>query len=542
MSELASEAVSEDPDAIAVGEWRRVSPLTIVAQGVRAMAGAIVPAAFVLFGAASQSEWLGTIAPYAVLILLGIIAINLIPPWIGWYRLRYRIGTSDVRLEQGIISRSARSVPYDRIQDVSLEQKLIPRLLGLVEVKFETGAGGKEELKLSLVSEDEGERLRETVRALVEDAEHGARAAVPLSGAEDVQAEDVPTSLSAPARTLFEMPPKRLFTFGLFSFSLVIFAVILGAVQQLEFLLPFDVFDYAENYIRDEGYFEAGKYIDGMDTMARILGIAYLILSVIVVGLFSGIVKTFVRDWDFRLERTAKGFRRRRGSLTKTDVVMPVHRVQALVVSTGFIRRRFGWHGLSFISLAQDSGKANHDVAPFAKMDEIEPIAAEAGFTLPDETEDWRRPSPNYYFDRTLILALIITVIGIVGFTAAATSAGKFVPGLVIIACVVLALVLLVVARGYYLWRYDRHALDPDQVLSRQGWLAPRTKISNRVKLHSVEIAQGPLARWRGYCNLKFGMAGGNFSFDGLAVDDARKLRSAVLDSIASVDFANLPR
>ncbi len=530
--------MSDGVDPIETGEWRRVSPLSIVAQGARALASAIIPAAFVLYGAASSEGKVSAITPWLLPILLAIIALNIIPVWLRWYRLRYRIGDNDVRLEQGIISRSARSVPYDRIQDVSLEQKLLPRLLGLVEVKFETGAGGKEELKLSYVSEDEGEKLRETVRVLVDNADAGA-----ATVARDQAVGNRETASSpADSRLLFEMPPRRLFTFGLFSFSLVIFAVILGVAQQLEFLLPFELWDYIERYVEDERYAKAGSYISEMDTTARIAGIAYLIVSVVFIGLLSGIVKTFVRDWEFRLERTPKGFRRRRGLLTKTDVVMPVHRVQALVVSTGWLRRRFGWHGLSFISLAQDSGGANHDVAPFATMAEIAPIAGEAGFALPDAAAEWRRPSPNYYFDRAVITSLAITVAGIVAFFAAATSAGRFVPGVGLIAAFLLLVIVIVGVREFFLWRYDRHALDPSQVLSRRGWLAPRTKIANRVKLHSVEIAQGPLARWRGYCDLRFGLAGGRFSFDGLELEDARKLRAAVLDSIASVDFARLPR
>ncbi|WP_340588141.1 PH domain-containing protein [Erythrobacter alti] len=527
-------AGASEGDAIEVGEWRRVSPLTIAAQGVRTLASAIIPAAIVLYSAASgseSSEGLRFVAPYLVPILLLIIAANLLPAWLGWYRLRYRIGTSDVRLEQGIISRSARSVPYDRIQDVSLEQKLIPRLLGLVEVKFETGAGGKEELKLALVTEDEGERLRETVRALVEGAEEDA--AQPLATDQEAAATEVAASeFATQGKLLFAMGQGRLLTYGLFSFSLVVFAVLLGAMQQLEFLLPFDPWDYVGDWIEDERYTEAGSYLSGLDMAARIFAVLSFIFTVVVVGLASGVVKTVVRDWDFRLERTAKGFRRRRGLLTKTDVVMPVHRVQALIVSTGILRRRFGWHGLSFISLAQDSGSANHDVAPFAKMEEIEPIAAEAGFTLPDGAEEWRRPSPNYYSDSAIITTIVMSILAvgviIAGFAWASIPIG------------LLAVVLI--AREFYLWRYDRHALDPAQVLSRRGWLAPRTQIANRVKLHSVEIAQGPLGRWRGYCDLKFGLAGGSFSFDGLALEDAHKLRAAVLDSIASVDFANLPR
>ena len=338
------------------------------------------------------------------------------------------------------------------------------------------------------------------------------------------------------------MPPKRLFTFGMFSFSLVIFAVIMGVAQQFEMFLPWGIEDLVDRVVEDEQIREATGYFSSLGFAAKVMAVIYALVTIIVVGVASGVAKTFVRDWEFRLERTGKGFRRRRGLLTKTDVVMPVHRVQALVVSTGWLRRRFGWHGLSFISLAQDSGKANHDVAPFAKMHEIAPIANEAGFSLPDGDEEWRRPSSAFYFDRGLIQSLFVAVVGIVILVVAATEAGQLVPGLFVIGGIILALIAFIAARQFYLWRYDRHALDPAQILSRRGWLAPRTQIANRVKLHSVEIAQGPLGRWHGYCDLVFGMAGGSFAFRGLSVDNAKQLRAAVLDSIASVDFANLPR
>ena len=529
--------MSEEGD-IEIGEWQRVNPLTVAVTVVKIAAQALIPIVFALYGIGRDAGTDG-FAMGALIFGLGGIALLAIlagSAWLSWYRLQYRIGDNDIKLEQGIVSRSARSVPYDRIQDVSLEQKLVPRLLGLVEVKFETGAGGKEELKLSYVSEQEGERLRETVRALVDGAD--TQPLVPTRGVTEGETA-VPERES---RTIFAMDNRRLFTFGLFEFSLVIFAVILGAAQQLEFLLPFDVWDYVEEWIDDARYTEAGRYFSGMDAMSRVLGVLYLLATVVGVGLLSGIVKTFLRDWEFRLDRTAKGFRRRRGLLTKTDVVMPVHRVQSIIVSTGWWRRRFGWHGLKFVSLAQDSGSANHDVAPFAKMHEIEPIAEEAGFTLPDERADWHRPSRKYYTDRAVIrLLILVPTVSVVVAALISDEADLSVmvgPFLAINT----ALAALIVAREVYRWHRDRHALDPAQVVSRRGWLSPRTQVANRVKLHSVEISQGPLARWRGYCDLKFGMAGGRFSFRGLREDDARKLRSAVLDSIASVDFAKLAR
>ncbi|MEL1251727.1 PH domain-containing protein [Aurantiacibacter gilvus] len=505
--------------------WQRVNKLSMLVQLVRLGFQAIIPAVFLLYSSASDAKNLSTVGPIIGAVAMLVIGAVGLSTWLNWYRLRYRVGDSDVKVEKGIISRQARSVPYDRIQDVSLEQKLVPRLLGLVQVKFETGAGGKDELALAYVSEAEGERLREVVRALVE----GEQAAEPAAQ----EAEDAPIAAATPpGRTLFAMGPKRLFTYGLFNFSLVIFAVLLGAAQQFEFLLPFDLWDYIGSFFNNEAVNDAGTYLSSLDMFARIAAILYALGVVLVLGVSTGVVRTFVRDWEFLLERTAKGFRRRRGLLTKTDVVMPVHRVQALVVKTGWLRRRFGWHGLSFISLAQDSGSANHDVAPFAKMDEIAPIAAEAGFSLPDETEQWRRASPKYYTDKAMIVGAVVTLVAM----------GNIVFGNALAGLAIALLAAVLVLREYFLWNFDRHALDPAQVLSRRGWLAPRLQVASRVKLHSVEIAQGPLARLRGYCDLRFGMAGGSFSFDGLALDDARKLRAAVLDSIAEVDFAKLPR
>ncbi|KLE34872.1 hypothetical protein AAW00_09155 [Aurantiacibacter luteus] len=511
-----------------IDEWRRVSPLSIAATSARDLVKGLLPAAFVLFGAARSENFAAAWIVFPV--LLAILGLQLGVAWLQWSRQRYRIGANDVRLEQGVLSRSARSVPYDRIQDVSLEQKLLPRLLGLVEVRFETGAGGKEELRLAYVPEAEGERLREVVRSLVEHAEE------PVATMDGEMAEEARPTPAESGSTLFAMGPRRLFIYGLFSFSLVIFAVILGAAQQFDFL--FDFWGWADDFVEDERYRGAAEALAGYSLAAQVAAALYAVLTVIVVGMASGVAQVFVRDWGFLLERTAKGFRRRRGLLTKTDVVMPVHRVQALVVSTGWLRRRFGWHGLSFISLAQDSGKSDHEVAPFAKMLEIAPIAVEAGFALPDQDVRWWRPAPAYYFVRGLAVTLFVFVLLQIAVIVAAAEGARIWPLLLLIVPVA----AWQAVRRWYLWRVERHALDATQVLSKRGWLSPRLQIASRVKLHSAAITQGPLGRWLGYCDLKLGLAGGTMAFHGLRRQDAYALRAEVLKSIVAADLGSLPR
>jgi putative membrane protein len=92
--------------------------------------------------------------------------------------------------------------------------------------------------------------------------------------------------------------------------------------------------------------------------------------------------------------------------------------------------------------------------------------------------------------------------------------------------------------RERFLWKHDRHALDAGHLYARHGWLAPSTTIASRLKLQSIELEQGPLARRHGYATVHFGVAGGHLAMAGVPVEEARAIRSAVLDTLAPVDFS----
>ncbi len=498
-------------------EPKRTDPLSFAVRAVASLQNAIVPMIAVYF--ATNDE------PWAFAAALGIgaliAALSAGGAYLTWRRLTYTVGAEDIRVESGILSRAARSVPYERIQDVSLEQSLIPRFFGLVQVKFETGAGGGEDLALSFLSEEEGERLREVIKA----RKQGVTAADPRSATAEAEPE---------ADVLFAMDQKRLFTFGIFEFSLAVFAVLAGAAQYADTFIGIELWD-ADLW---------GEWLDGptswiadLGPMAQIISALAGLLTLIVVGSVTGLIKTYLRDWDFRLERSEKGFRRRRGLLTKTDVVMPIHRVQAIKLGTGFLRRWFGWYGLKFVSLAQDSGSASHDVAPFGKISELGPIAQVAGFAIEsDPGTKWHRGSRKYRVDSAIIELLFLAII------AAGVAAGLFFSEAAspAWALIILALGGLLFARQLFLWRFDYNAVDSRFLFVKQGWLAPKLDVASRVKLQSAEIAQGPISRRRGYATLKLGLAGGALQIEGLPKARALELREAIMASIAQTDFSEL--
>ncbi|PZT87337.1 MAG: hypothetical protein DI637_09600 [Citromicrobium sp.] len=496
-------------------EIQRTDPRSFAVRAVAMLAQLVIPLAIASATILDDGDIGGRLV-YVLPIVLVVVLANFAIAYLQWWRLTYAVGETDIRVESGVLSRAARSVPYERIQDVSLEQKLLPRLFGLTEVKFETGAGGGDDLKLSYLAEEEGERLRELVRERRDDE-------TPVA----VDREGDAAGQGEPSDVVFGMDGKRVLTFGLFEFSLAVVAVVGGVLQQFDFLIDFDLWDVEEWEQRLAG---PGQWLAGLGPLAKVAGGAIAILSLVLVGVVTGVVRTVLREWDFVLERSSKGLRRRRGLLTRTDVVLPVHRVQALNLRTGFLRRMFGWHGLKVISLASDSGSSNHDAAPFATMQEIAPVVATTGFALPPERLDWQRADERYRFDRMVLDAMLLLPATLATILLAD---GTFwlVPAM---------LLAVALAHNYWRWRMDRHALDTLQVYTRRGWFKPRTMIGSRIKLQSAEIAQGPIARRRGYATLKLGLAGGTFDIDGLPVEQAHAWRSAICQSIARTDFSEL--
>ena len=499
-------------------EPKHTDPLSFAVRGVTALVQMAIPIGIALATVFDDGELTGVL--FLVPLILAVIGVNFLVAYLQWLRFTYVTGENDIRVESGIISRAARSVPYERIQDVSLEQKLVPRLFGLVEVRFETGAGGKDELKLAYLSEASGEELRQLVRE--------RREAKPaIAAGQSIAAEaEVPQGADQ-AEELFRMDGQRLFKFGIFEFSLAVFAVLGGLAQYAETFVSIELWDpdlwrgLAE---------EQGAKFTGLGVAAQLVGAIAGLIVLLFVGSATGLVRTFLRDWGFVLEKTARGFRRRRGLLTRTDVVMPQHRVQAIKIGTGLVRNRFGWKSLNFVSLAQDSGSSNHVVAPFAQDEEVAPIILAAGFQAPAKTLDWHHTSKKYRLDKILIGSSIF-VLPILILIIFAPLPFVLIP---------LALMLVSVFGNLFAWKFRRHALDENQVISTRGLFAPKTQIGSREKLHSVELSQGPIAKRRGYATLHLGLAGGGFAIPGVELERARELRRAILASIVERDFSQL--
>lgn len=83
---------------------------------------------------------------YVVVSLLGgpFFPIILLPLYIRYTTLRYRLDQEGIRMRRGMLFRREVSLAYRRIQDIHLSSNVVERWLGLGKVRIQTASGGAE--------------------------------------------------------------------------------------------------------------------------------------------------------------------------------------------------------------------------------------------------------------------------------------------------------------------------------------------------------------------------------------------------------------
>jgi len=280
-----SQAVALPASQEQLGPPERLHPLyllTGLGQSVRGAWGLMAGGAVL----AAQGRWW-----LAILLVVGSAIFSTVALFVRWLKLEYRVGPHEIRIDSGWLSRTSRAIPFDRVTDVDLEQGPLHRLFGLARVKLETGGsgGGKEEEGvLHTISLERAEALREHIRGRRGKADSITAAVAATEEMEPVYAMDL----------------RRVLTAGLFNFSLAVIAGLFGITQTMGDALGFDPFERS---------FWIGLLAQSAplrDTIMghQIIAVTAGTLLLLLLGMGTGLVRTLLREYGFRLDRTAAGF------------------------------------------------------------------------------------------------------------------------------------------------------------------------------------------------------------------------------------------
>jgi putative membrane protein len=280
-----------DPDA-----WHRLHPFTPLLRGGRW--GVVL--LFLLGQRGLREE-----EPLAVLGLLvvGAAVVGLLS-FLSWRAMAYRLTTTELQIDSGVLTRRQRRVPLARLQSVDVVRPLFARALGLAELRLEVAGGGQTEAPLSYLSEDDAQRLRLRLLHLA----RGSRGEATLGTAPDGSPAPPP-----PETVLVAVPPGPLLWSNVLGPP--VWAVVLFTVVAV-----------------------VGAVID-----PRALGVLLFSALPVTFGVVVGAIRRVLGEYGFTVSESVDGLRIRHGLLETRSATIPPGRVQVVRVREPLLWRPFGW-------------------------------------------------------------------------------------------------------------------------------------------------------------------------------------------------------
>lgn len=187
------EPETTDSDVAAPEVWHRVHPLTPILESLGVLVGIFIAAAYGLQNFVQRAVedlakgdgvdlgFAGWLREHPLVILGGvggivlILLITALFSWLAWRVMGYRIDAEAIYYRRGLLSKKQRKARLDRVQSIDLQQKLLPRLLGMAELVFDVAGGADSNISLKYLSKKRADGLRDDLLSAVRSKKQGSR-------------------------------------------------------------------------------------------------------------------------------------------------------------------------------------------------------------------------------------------------------------------------------------------------------------------------------------------------------------------------------
>jgi len=368
---------------------------------------------------------------------------------------RYGIQSGALVVQKGGLWKQHRTIPLDRIQNVTIKRSIIERLIGVCTVVVETAAGLQTEAQLSSLSQEDAESLRSRLLSVV----------------------------STDKGPSFELPPAL---YMLTSRELIV----AGALQNRALWILASAF----------GFLQFGVQGDAIDNLIRSgedlslspMAWAGITLAFFLVGWAVSIISTVIKYGGFRIDRYEKGLRMHYGLLAQTEVLLPLRRVQALTVARPLLYRWFGYAEVRADALGSFDEKIATGGVTLSPIVHGTRVNRLVGFVFPGRTAtgiEWRPISRKSIrrgiISRTLVWGVLVIILWGVSYSIRESEILE-VPTtswLALVGAIVLWAVLISIAQ----YRRAGWRIDQEFLMIRSGVLRQTVEFVPRATIQWCE-------------------------------------------------------
>jgi putative membrane protein len=488
--------------AVSAVPEQRLHPLSWLFELFNVLRQFIVPIVILLFtGRGDRYE------------LWGLLAVGVMVPLAvaRYYSFRYRIGSYRIVIRSGLLHKTVRDIAFTRIQNVTLHQGLLHRLMNVAEVRLETGGGeDKEEGRMRVLGFAEAQALQRIIRS----------SEVP-AGTLDAE---VPAS---DEQVLLQLPTRELLKLGLISNKgMLLVAAGIGAAYQFNWNLMESVIQNAGGWLMDH------RDDLGGGPATYVLGGMLVLLAAFTLLRLISILQALLHYHGFVLSSDAHRLSITRGLLNRFNGSLPRTRIQAWTLEQGWLQRRFGRYALRVDAAAGSKQKHEQLESHWA----LAPIADDTGIAhiigavLPPGSwpvAEWQPLHPNAWqrrFKAPALFLLPVTAVCVFWFGSSGLLPLLGIPWLYV---------------QSKIWaRNAGYAHTNGLIAVREGWIGKHWRFAQTRKVQAVYLRQSPFDRRHGmatvFCDtVNAGMGEPALAVRYLPFDEAVALHHEVSAAIA---------
>ncbi|KJK55717.1 PH domain-containing protein [Saccharothrix sp. ST-888] len=476
---------------IGADDWQRLSPRLIPVH-LSWLLAPVVTGAGTLLGTGGKVNLQALLTLGSFTIAFAIVAgVNLM----RFLTTGYRITDQRLELRSGLLFRSLRSIPLDRIRSADITARPLHRLFGLASVDIGAAAhGGASKLSLDGVTRAQAAALRQDLL--------NRRAAL-LADPSAATAPDEHAPIAELHRSWLRYAPLTIWGVG------GLFAV-LGISYRTLHEMQIDPLELGV----------VQHLVDAFTSVPLWLGIPALLLTVAALGTL-GAIGLYIEGWSgFRLEREDGAILRvRRGLFIHRSVSIEERRLRGVEVIEPMLLRWGGGARLHAVASGLGSAEENRTrgaLMPPAPRAEILRVAAEVlGEQDSPTTLAALRPHPRAALRRRINRGLLVVLLSaaVLAVPAIWLPGGwrtGFLTAAGITATVLLPAVCLLAVDAY---RTLGHGLSGRYLVARAGTFAHRTVALQREGVIGLTVSRSLFQRRSGLLTLAATTAAGSGSY-----------------------------
>lgn len=431
----------------------------------------------------------------AVVLIGGLFSLGV--SVIAYFRYFFHLEEDQLVIQKGVFNRSLTKLPFERIQNLYIEQNVLHRLLGVVSLRVDSAGSSGHEVTIDALERGDAEAMRSFVL-------------------EQKQEEPAPSAeASGPALAMQSLVLRLTFDdllkIGVTQNHLATAGVIVGTVFGFLFTVAgaFEQ-DMVKTLIERWPMLQPGFW-------------GFLILAVIlfIVAFFLTLIRTVTQHYDLQFFESREGFQLKAGLFNRREASMQKSKIQLIRWADNPLRRLLGLYRVTIHQAISGSERAAEQIAiPGCQSLQVEDVV-HSSFEG-SSTADFRVHgiSKAYFLWYIRFYALLpAAVFGALWYFLGESRFALPAIGFPLIGAL-------------YLWAYQRRFklwLSPEYVRTQRGVLGRTVELLPMFKVQSVRMQQSFFQRRRDLASLELFTAGGSVTVPFLPLDLARSLQDYIL-------------